>query len=263
MNSGRPSGFKAIYGWMLALFLLALFLSLKTPMGQRMNLAMAPLVHIAQSPVRWYHDFSLWFEQSDSLQSAYLQLEQTTQEQASLKQELSVLRTENAQLRALLKITQVDGFDWHAARVVSRGQEEKSRRLMLKVTNAVEDDVVVSQEGLVGLVDTSDTNNAVVRTILDASIAVPVTKKGSQLAALVRGDGEHLLVDFVALDKAPNIGDILVTSGSGGLFPAGLPVARVDKVTAVAGGVFAEVIASPVSAWGRDAWLAVAARQKR
>lgn len=262
MSSGRSPGFKALYGWILALFLLAFFLSLNTPMGQRLSLAMAPLVQVVQSPIRWYHDFSLWLIQSSELQAAYLQLEQTTLQQAALAQEIGVLRTENMQLRALLKITQMEGFVWHGARVVSRGQEEKSRRLMLQISGSAEDDVVVSQEGLVGLVDTADAHHAVVRTILDASIAVPVTKTGSTLAALVRGDGAHLLVDFVALDKAPNIGDILLTSGSGGLFPAGLPVARVDSVSAVAGGVFAEIIASPVSAWGREAWLAVATRRQ-
>jgi len=55
-------------------------------------------------------------------------------------------------------------------------------------------------------------------------------------------------------------GDILITSGAGGLFPAGLPVAVVKEAKAVEGGVFVEVIAEPVAFWQREAWLAIASR---
>lgn len=262
MSAGRPSRYKAKYVWWFVLFLSAILLSANTPMGQRLGLAMAPLVHIVQSPVRWYEEFSLWFVRSSTLQSQYQQLQQQVAAQSAMQLAIQVLETENTQLRHLLNIAQMDGFRWQAARVISRGQEERSRQIMLQIQTTKADDIVVSHEGLVGLVDSSSPTHAVVRTILDASIAVPVTKAGSQLAALVRGDGEHLLVDFVSVKKAPAIGDILITSGSGGMFPAGLPVARVDKVSAVHGGVFVEVIASPVAYWERDAWLAVVVRQQ-
>ena len=131
---------------------------------------------------------------------------------------------------------------------------------MLNTTAVTADDIVVSHEGLVGIVDQSTKTYAVVRTILDASLAVPVTMKDSALAALVRGAGEELIVDFVPLKNAPKEGDVLLTSGAGGLFPAGLPVAKVTEVHAVEGGLFAEVMATPVANWKKEPWLAVAKR---
>ena len=262
MKPRRPSRYNTAQAWWLALFLVALIVSFQLPVGQKISIAMAPLLHVVQAPARWYHDFALWFEDSKELQAQLIELKEQQNSQQALSLEMETLKAENEQLRHLLKITDIKGYAWRAARVMSRGQEIKSRRLMLQIKSAKEDDVVVSHEGLVGLVDQAGKDHAVVRSILDASLAIPVTMKKSNLAGLVRGDGEHLTVDFIPLAKAPKVGDVLITSGAGGLFPAGLPVAMVEKVEAVPGGIFAEVSASPVSFWERDAWLAVAARRQ-
>jgi len=260
MSLRNYSRSKSAQLWVLALFLIVLVLSFKFPVGQKLSIAIAPLLHVVQTPAQWTQDFLLWFKKADELQNQYQLLQQTTLKQQALKLELTALRTENTQLRQLLSITQIDGYMWHAARVMSRGLEAKSRRLMIQTERVNDDDVVVSHEGVVGLIDHAGSEYAVVRTILDASLAVPVTMENSDLAGLVRGDGAHLLVDFIPLTKAPQVGDILLTSGAGGLFPAGLPIAVVEEVKQVEGGVFAEVIARPAAYWQRDAWLAVARR---
>ncbi|HIP08008.1 MAG TPA: rod shape-determining protein MreC [Mariprofundaceae bacterium] len=260
MISGRYSRFKNAYIWWVAIFFIIVLVSFKYPVGQQFQLAIAPLLHVVQAPVRWYQSFSLWFEDSSELQARYNILHLSHDKQQALAQQTEALRVENKQLRTLLNIKQLQSYHWRVARVISRGPESKSRSLMLEIDQAQGDDVIVSREGLVGLVDESSTTYAVVRTILDASVTVPVTMFESDLAALVRGDGEHLRVDFVPMRKAPKIDDVLVTSGAGGVFPAGLPVAKVTQVKAIDGGVFAEVLASPVASWQRDAWLAIVAK---
>ncbi|MDQ7001744.1 MAG: rod shape-determining protein MreC [Ghiorsea sp.] len=236
-------------------------LSFQFPVGQKLNIAAAPLIHMVQAPVRWVQSLLLWFDVSSALHQRVLSLQKQVDKQASLSLILVTVKAENKQLKRLLMITQLDGYTWQVARVVSRSQEEKSQRLMVQALGIKKEDIVVSHEGLVGLVAEVGAEYAVVRTILDASIAVPVTKAGSQMVGLVRGDGEHLLVDFIPRGKAPNVGDILIASGAGGVFPVGLPVAVVEKVKAVPGGVFVEVTASPVAYWQRDAWLAIASKQ--
>jgi len=261
MKWGNQPQFKGAYVGFLILFVVIFTIALKSPAGQALNIAMAPLLHMVQAPVRWYQEFDLWFEQSSDLQSRLTILKEKHAQQQPLMMELATLRVENASLKQLLQLKQLDDYVWRAARVISRGQEEKSRRLMLHIEAAHEDDVVASNEGLVGLIVRSELNHAVVRTILDASLAVPVTMKNKSLSGLVRGDGNHLLVDFIPVAKAPQVGEVLITSGAGGLFPAGLPVAVVQEVNVIEGGVFAEIIANPVSHWQRDAWLAIAGRK--
>ncbi len=252
---------KVVYFWWAAVFIFIVLITFKYPVGQKLSLAAAPIVRAVQEPFFWAEKLSLWFADRSKLQHKLLNLQDKVLQQRFLLQQIAVVKEENSQLKRLLHVVNIDGYVWQVARVLSRSLEEKSRRLMIQTLRVDRDDIVISHEGLVGLVDESLSNYAVVRTILDASIAVPVTKKGSQLAALVRGDGEHLQVDFIPRDKAPEVGDILVSSGAGGVFPAGLPVATVEKVKAVPGGVFVKVIATPVAYWQRDMWLAVVSKE--
>lgn len=239
--------------------LLALLITLtQLPVGQRLNLGMAPLMSVLQAPGRWWQGFSLWFDDSQQLQAKYQKTSIQLEKQSALIQEVTSLREENRQLRSLLSIQQLQGYHWHAAKVQGRSPDKMSQRLILLVQQAKMDDVVVSSGGVVGLVDQAKTGSAVVRTLLDASIAVPVTMPNSSLAALVRGEGDRLSVDFVPIEQAPQVGDMLQTSGAGGVFPPGLPVARVTRVTPVSGQVFAQVAAVPVAHWKRESWLAIA-----
>ena len=154
--------------------LMALLVTLtQLPVGQRLNLGMAPLMSALQAPGRWWQDFSLWFDNSQQLQTDYKQASLQLEKQSALIQEVTSLREENRQLRALLSIQQLKGYHWHAAKVQGRSPDKMSQRLILLVHQARSDDVVVSSSGVVGLVDQAKTGSAVVRTILDASIAVP------------------------------------------------------------------------------------------
>jgi rod shape-determining protein MreC len=233
----------------------------RIPIGQQLNLGLAPLITLLQAPSRWLHETSLWFQERTALQAELVQTRKAFEQQAALIQQSKSLREENIQLRKLLNITDIQGYTWRAAQVLGRSPDKKSQRLLLQV-QAKPDDVVVSSSGLVGIVDANHQHTAVVRTILDASLAVPVTLPASPLAALIRGQGDHLLVDFIPLDQAPAIGSILQTSGAGGIFPPGIPVARITHIDSLPGQLFARIHAKPIAHWQRDNWLAIASRNQ-
>ena len=241
----------------ILLIILIIFGLQRLPIGQQLNLGLTPLVATLQAPSRWWHKTSLWLQERSELQHDLLQTRKAFEQQAALIQQSKSLHEENIQLRKLLKIADVQGYTWRAAQVLGRSPDKKSQRLILQV-QAKPDDVVVSSSGLVGLVDASHKDASVVRTILDASLAVPVTLASSPLAALIRGQGDHLLVDFIPLDQAPAIGSILQTSGAGGIFPPGIPVAHITHIEALPGRVFARIEAKPTAHWQRENWLAIA-----
>lgn len=250
--------------WLWAGLILSIFYAAhELPVGQRFNLAMAPVLNALHKPGQWWQEMQLWFHERSSLQAQYAAAMQQLEQQAAMVQELNSLREENLQLRSLLDIKSLAGYRWHAAKVRGRSPDKMSQRLVLQVENAFSDDVIVSSEGLVGLVDRATRDHAVVRTILDASLAVPVTIKGQKLAALMRGQGNRIEVDFVPIHNAPAVGSILQTSGAGGLFPPGIPAARIMEISPMPGQVFAHVTAEPVAHWQRDNWLAVASRWQK
>ena len=243
----------------IVLIFLLIFALQRLPIGQQLNLGLAPLITGLQAPSHWWHKTALWLQERSKLQSDLLQTRKAFEQQAALIQQRKSLLEENAQLRKLLHIANVQGYTWQAAQVLGRSPDKKSQRLILQA-HAIPDDVVVSSDGLVGLVDANRKNTAVVRTILDASLAVPITLEASPLAALIRGQGDHLLVDFIPLEQAPAIGSILQTSGAGGIFPPGIPVAHITHIEALPGRIFARIEAKPTAHWQRENWLAIASR---
>jgi len=247
--------------WLIVVtVVLLLAASFRLPANSWPMLAMSPVLEVLHAPVQWWSSLSQWFVDRQTLQGRYLALQKQAQQQAALIQEANSLREENRQLRSILDIVGIRGYRWHAAKVRGRSPGGMSQRILIQVNGASVDDVIVSSEGLVGLVDSATEGYATVRTIFDASLAVPVTVPSSTLAALSVGQGNRLEINFVPVEIAPAIGEILYTSGAGGLFPPGIAVARVTEVQPVPGQLFASVVAVPVAHWQRDNWLAVASQ---
>jgi len=244
----------------IAIFILVVLFARHLPLGQTAALQLAPVWGVLQAPVRWYQGARLWFDDRATLLRDYRELQTQQELRAALIQDMQTVREENRQLRRLLQVKAMPGYRWQAVKVLARSPDRRSQRLLIQAVHSYPDDPVVSSEGLVGLVDKVDRDRAVVRTLLDAALAVPVTLKDPAypLAALTRGQGDSLQVDFVPIAKAPPVGSVLYTSGSGGVFPAGIAVARITGIRPVEGNIFAEVSAEPVAHWRRDAWLAVA-----
>ncbi|MDQ6996381.1 MAG: rod shape-determining protein MreC [Mariprofundus sp.] len=242
------------------LLLLGLYAASRLVVGSAAMLAMWPALEALHAPVQWWQSAELWFTEQQVLHRKYLAFEKKSQQQASLIQEASSLREENRQLRRILEISGITGYRWHAAKVRGRSPDLMSQRLVLQVDDVSIDDVIVSSEGLVGVVDSTSKNHATVRTIFDASLAVPVTVPGTALAAISRGQGEGLSIEFVPLKQAPMTGQVLYTSGAGGLFPPGIAVARILDVQPIPGQLFVRISAEPTAHWQRDNWLAVASQ---
>jgi len=223
-------------------------------------LAMWPAQEVLHTPAQWWESSSQWFKDRQVLQDERLNFQKQAQQQAALIQETNSLREENRQLRKILDIVGIRGYRWHAAKVRGRSPGAKSQRILIQVYGASVDDVIVSSEGLVGVVDSASAHHATVRTIFDASLSVPVTIPGTTLAALSRGEGNQLAINLVPRQIALKAGEVLYTSGAGGIFPPGIAVARITDVQPVPGRLFVSVAAEPVAHWQRDNWLAVASQ---
>ena len=90
--------------------------------------------------------------------------------------------------------------------------------------------------------------------ITDADHAVPVTVERTGLRTIAEGTGDSGLLRLPYLPNNADVrpGDRLITSGLGGVFPRGRPVAEVTEVLRQPGQSFSEVRASPLAALERD-----------
>ena len=228
--------------------------------GERMLLQSAPLIELLQTPTSLIQDLSSWAARQSDLHQQLLRSRQQLRRLSALRGEAAHLRQENRALRKLLAIHRPPPYRWLTAYSVTSSPDDEHRHLLLSVEGAAVDDAVVSEDGLVGIVTAASDRHATVRTVLDAAIAVAVTNRQQTLNALVHGEGDHLSIGMIARTRQPKVGDILYSSGAGGLIPRGIAVARITAIHPIPGALFVHVTAVPTAHWQRNQWLAVAHR---
>ncbi len=114
---------------------------------------------------------------------------------------------------------------------------------------------VLNHDGLVGRVAVLGEYYADVMLLLDANSSLDVLVQRTRDRARIRGTGgEHevaLEVQYLARTADVQPGDVLITSGVGGVFPKGLPVGRVRSVQRRAFGLYQHAAVSPSVNFGR------------
>jgi rod shape-determining protein MreC len=215
-------------------------------------------------PVRVAVDlpFSMWqslretFAERDSLIAENQQFRLERLENEARLQRLEVLERENARLRELLDST---------ARVASRSLVAEILNVDLKYRQRFElnrglvDGVFVYQalidaQGVVGQVMRVGpfTSEALLITDADHAVPVSVNRNGLRTIAVGTGDSGRLRLRNLTNNADIVVGDLLISSGLGGVFPPGYPVARVVEVKLRPDQPFAEVLAEPASPLDRD-----------
>jgi rod shape-determining protein MreC len=98
-----------------------------------------------------------------------------------------------------------------------------------------------------------------VTLLTDKEQAIPVQVLRSGLRSVAYGRGQSGLLDlrFVAPNADIQVGDVLVTSGLDGVYPAGLAVAKVAQVESIAAGAFGRVVCQPLAGIDRNRELLI------
>lgn len=170
------------------------------------------------------------------LRSELEQLAEVRLENERLSRLLEFRETTDIQARALpARVIAEDASSWFRTVVIDRGS-----------TDGVQDGMpVVVAEGVVGRVIKSAPDESRVLLITDASSAVAGLVQRSRARGVCRGQGESLTFDFAMHWEEIEEGDLIVTSGMGGVFPKGLSVGTVRRVQLNEYGLFQNVEVTP------------------
>ena len=171
-------------------------------------------------------------------------------------QRLSALEAENARLRALLdssakvedrvlvaEIMAVDMDPYRHKIVVNKGAN----------VGLVSGQAMLDAQGIVGQITEVDRFSSQAILISDPNHATPVelNRNGLRTIAVGTGDTTKLVLPFLQNNADIENGDLLVSSGLGGKFPAGYPVAIVTSIQRDLGESFATIEARPAAALNR------------
>src|SRR6185312_12750453 len=162
------------------------------------------------------------------------------------------LQKENAELRGLKEALPAVADRWEVAEVINVDLNSLRQRVLLNrgTSNGVfKGQAVMDEKGLLGQTLHVGPWSAEVILITDPEHAVPVQieRNGLRTIAVGAGDTASLALPYLPANADVKTGDLLVTSGLGGVFPAGYPVARVAEVHHDAVQPLAQVRATPLA----------------
>ncbi|THB64848.1 MAG: rod shape-determining protein MreC [Gammaproteobacteria bacterium] len=167
-------------------------------------------------------------------------------------QKLESLKAENIRLRSSLRSSfdisdfvtigkiinvDLDPFKHHV--LINKGNRD----------NVSINQPILSSEGVIGQTVHVSWKSSEIVLISDPSHAIPVRVNRTGLRSIAIGTGTttRLELPYIPTNTDIAVGDLLETSGMGGRFPAGYPVARITEVTNDPGQPFAVVTAEPIA----------------
>lgn len=173
-------------------------------------------------------------------------------EMSASRQRLAALEAENLRLRELLGSSRRVAHDVLVASLLRADFDPFRHRVTL---NRGSDDGVregmalLDAEGVVGQVTLTTPFSAEAVLISDPNHAIPVeiNRNGVRTVALGTGDLNRLELRYLQNSADVEEGDLLVTSGLGGRFPRGYPVAVIASIRRDPGQAFAEITATPLA----------------
>jgi rod shape-determining protein MreC len=199
-----------------------------------------------------------------SASRGYVFLVRTGRENGRLKQELNRLTLENSitnellieneRLRDLVGFKKLHPLSSIMAQVIGKDSSPTSRTLTINkgADDGIQKDAaVITAAGVVGKVQTVLPGTAKVILLTDPGSTLAVRVQRNREEGLLEGKLDRCALKYVSYYADIQEGDLLVTSGLDGIYPKGLPVATVVKVSKHEANAFQTVLARPAAGLSR------------
>jgi rod shape-determining protein MreC len=223
---------------------------------QTVGTLLYPLQHAALWPRQTMRAVSDYFSSQTALQNENELLRQERVLNAQTLQGLQWLAEENTRLRTLLDLRQRYTSPALVTEVLYDTRDPYVRKIVVDkgLKEGVEQgQPVIDEDGVVGQVIRVFPLTAEVALLTDRDQTIPVQIVRNGLRAIAFGGTEaHTLeLRFMAGNADIQNGDVLVTSGIDGLYPAGLAVGRIIRIEQNAASSFARVVGTPMGGINR------------
>jgi len=220
------------------------------------------------TPVQWAADAPgrAWGWASDSLANRNVLLEENRELKsqalilAERSQVMSSVIAENVRLRELLNAAKRDEISYISGELIGSNYDPYSQQVIInrgRHDGAYIGQPVIDASGIMGqLVSVSPyTSRLLLISDINHAIPVQVNRNGLRFIAQGSGRAEELHLSHVPETADLKEGDLLTTSGIGGRFPFGYPVARITKISHRSGEPFMDVVAKPLAQLDRSRYV--------
>ena len=217
-----------------------------------MSVVLYPIQYIVNFPV----EAGDWMDESFSTRETLLEELNDLKTQQLLYdarlQKLAALETENQRLRQLLDSSSKVSERALIAELLAVDLEPFTNQVIINKgsTHGVyEGQPLLDAEGIMGQITRVGPFTSTAMLITDPNHAIPVAINRNGLRAIANGNGspDELEIPHFPNDADIKVGDLLISTGLGGRFPGGYPVATITSVEENPGQPFAQVTAAPTA----------------
>ena len=247
---------KLIFFSALALFLMVA--DVRFQMMQPVRTVLATVIYpfqwLAMRPVLMVQEVDSWAASLGETERDrdVLRTKLTLQSQRALQ--VDQLTLENRRLRDLLDLKGRPGVSGIAAQAIYDAADPYSRKIILdkgSVQGLALGAPVIDDLGVLGQITRLYPLTSEVTLITDHDHATPVLNARTGARGVAYGENsihaDAIELRFMAANADVAVGDLLTTSGVDGVYPPGLPVARVEKVERSTTDVFARIYCMPLA----------------
>lgn len=240
----------------LALFLMVADARFKVmqPLRSALGTVLYPVQWLAMQPVHLAEGVGEYFSSLSAAQRSKEEAFKKLGLQSLKANQVDQLTLENERLRKLLDLRERVQATGTAAQVIYDAADPYSRKVIIDkglLAKVVPGSPVLDERGVLGQVTRVYPMVSEVTLITDRDHAIPVMNTRTGARGVAFGDtsthADALELRFMAANADAQVGDLLTTSGVDGVYPPGLPVARIEKVDRRVDAVFARIYCVPAA----------------
>lgn len=192
-----------------------------------------PVMQVAELPARMIHHVWTYFYDISHIYAENQLLRDENKQMMILQNKVRTLEVENQLLARLLNYVPPAEASFMSAQVVAESGDKFTHLLLIYVGNesVKKGQIVMGDESVIGRIDTVSPPYAKVILITDINSKIPVVVERTRVRGILSGNNKDLpQLIFMRSTTDVQEGDIIVTSGVGGMFPAGLPIGFISSI---------------------------------
>ncbi len=255
-RQGHSAVSKLMFFSALALFLMVA--DTRFPVAKPLRAGVATVLYpfqwLAMRPVMWMQTGGNYFELLQTAQASDAAARHKLGLQSERANQVEQLALENTRLRKLLSLRERVTTPSQGAQVLYDAADPYTRKVIVdrgSLDGTVAGSPVLDENGVVGQVTRVYPMVSEVTLVTDQEQAIPVLNTRTGARGVAFGDSASrsgaLELRFMAAHEDVLVGDLLTTSGVDGVYPPGLPVARVEKVDHRLDSAFVRITCAPLA----------------